>query len=152
MTGGPRRFEIDTIDPDKSVTIVGSQVWPNIFEGLVMRTLILYGYASPAQVAIPASHSDPDDFFYQWHHTGEVFNLWRYSDPEMDALLEQGRTTVDQEQRKQIYYRIQEKLINDVPLVHIIYRDQIMATNVAVQNFPMRLDSPLHFRETWFNR
>jgi len=30
--------EIDTIDPHKSVTIVGAQVWPNIFESLVKQT------------------------------------------------------------------------------------------------------------------
>jgi len=104
------------------------------------------------EIVLISGGSDPDDFFYQWHHTGEVFNIWRYSDPEMDALLEEGRTTVDQEKRKQIYYKIQEKLIEDIPLVHIIYRDQVMATNAAVQNFPMRLDSVLRFNETWLNR
>lgn len=104
------------------------------------------------EIVLISGGSDPDDFFYQWHHTGEVFNIWRYSDPEMDSLLEQGRTTVAQDARKEIYYKIQEKLIEDVPLAHIIYRDQIMATNAAVQNFPMRLDSVLRFNETWLNR
>jgi peptide/nickel transport system substrate-binding protein len=104
------------------------------------------------EIVLISGGSDPDDFFYQWHHTGEVFNIWRYSDPEMDSLLEQGRTTVDQDARKEIYYKIQEKLIEDVPLAHIIYRDQIMAANAAVQNFPMRLDSVLRFNETWLNR
>jgi peptide/nickel transport system substrate-binding protein len=104
------------------------------------------------EIVLISGGSDPDDFFYQWHHTGEVFNLWRYSDPEMDALLEEGRTTVDQAQRKEIYDKIQQKLIDDVPLAHIIYRDQVMATNAAVQNFPMRLDSVLRFTDTWLNR
>jgi len=104
------------------------------------------------EIVLISGGSDPDDFFYQWHHTGEVFNIWRYSDPEMDSLLEQGRTTVDQDARKEIYYKIQDKLIEDVPLAHIIYRDQIMATSAAVQNFPMRLDSVLRFNETWLNR
>lgn len=104
------------------------------------------------EIVLISGGSDPDDFFYQWHHTGEVFNLWRYSDPDMDAMLEAGRTTVDQDARKEIYYNIQDKLIEDVPLAHIIYRDQVMATNAAVQNFPMRLDSVLRFNETWLDR
>lgn len=104
------------------------------------------------EIVLISGGSDPDDFFYQWHHTGEVFNLWRYSDAEMDSLLEQGRTTVDQDARKEIYDQIQAKLIEDVPLAHIVYRDQVMATNAAVQNFPMRLDSVLRFNETWLNR
>jgi peptide/nickel transport system substrate-binding protein len=104
------------------------------------------------EIVLISGGSDPDDFFYQWHHTGEVFNLWRYSDPDMDALLEQGRSTVDQDARQEIYFQIQEKLLEDMPLAHIIYRDQIMATSAAVQNFPMRLDSVLRFTETWLNR
>jgi peptide/nickel transport system substrate-binding protein len=70
----------------------------------------------------------------------------------MDAMLEEGRSTVDQAARKDIYLKIQDKLLEDMPLVHIIYRDQIMATSAAVQNFPMRLDSILRFTETWLDR
>lgn len=103
------------------------------------------------EIVLISGGSDPDDFFYQWHHTGEVFNIQRYSDPEMDALLDEGRTTVDQEARKEIYFQIQKKLLEDLPMAHIIYRDQIMATSAAVQNFPMRLDSMLRFVETWLN-
>lgn len=104
------------------------------------------------EIVLISGGSDPDDFFYQWHHTGEVFNLWRYSDPDMDALLEEGRTTVDQAARMEIYVQIQEKLLEEMPLAHIIYRDQIMATSAAVQAFPMRLDSQLRFTETWLDR
>lgn len=104
------------------------------------------------EIVLISGGSDPDDFFYQWHHTGEVFNLWRYSDPEMDALLEAGRSTVDQAARKEIYDQIQQKLLDDAPLVHIIYRDQVMAAGAAVQDFEMRLDSRLEFRDVWLNR
>lgn len=104
------------------------------------------------EIVLISGGSDPDDFFYQWHHTGEVFNIWRYSDPEMDAWLQEGRTTVDQEKRKEIYYKVQQKLLDDAPLAHIIYRDQIMATNAAVKDFLMRLDSPLRFKAVWLDR
>jgi peptide/nickel transport system substrate-binding protein len=103
------------------------------------------------EIVLISGGSDPDDFFYQWHHTGEVFNIQRYSDPDMDAMLDEGRTTVDQEARKEIYYQIQDKLLEDLPMAHIIYRDQIMATTAAVQNFPMRLDSRLFFVDTWLS-
>ncbi|MEZ4641074.1 MAG: hypothetical protein R2856_39970 [Caldilineaceae bacterium] len=59
---------------------------------------------------------DPDDFFYQWHHTGEVFNIQRQFDPDMDKMLEDARVaSLDQETRRDLYYQIQEKLIEDVP-------------------------------------
>jgi ABC-type transport system substrate-binding protein len=66
-------------------------------------------------------------------------------------MLDEGRTTVEQEARKEIYFQIQDQLLEDLPMAHIIYRDQIMATTAAVQNFPMRLDSRLFFVDTWLS-
>lgn len=104
------------------------------------------------EIVLISGGSDPDDFFYQWHHTGEVFNIWRYSDPEMDELLVAGRTTTDQAARQETYYAIQEKLIEDVPLVHIIYRESVMAASSAVQNFTMTGRYDMDFREVWLDR
>ncbi|MEZ4676849.1 MAG: ABC transporter substrate-binding protein [Caldilineaceae bacterium] len=104
------------------------------------------------EIVLISGGSDPDDFFYQWHHTGEVFNLWRYSDPEMDAMLEAGRSTTDQAARQETYYAIQEKLIEDAPLIHIIYRESVMASSAAVQNFTMTGRYDMDFREVWLDR
>ncbi len=104
------------------------------------------------EIVLISGGIDPDDFFYQWHHTGEVFNIWRYSDPEMDRLLEQARTETDQEKRKQLYYRVQEKLIADVPLVHILYRESIMASTAALNDFVMTGRYDMNFRRVWLDR
>lgn len=104
------------------------------------------------EIVLISGGSDPDDFFYQWHHTGEVFNIWRYSDPEMDDLLESGRSTTDQTVRQETYHAIQAKLIEDAPLVHIIYRESVMAASEAVQNFTMTGRYDMDFREVWVNR
>ena len=52
--------EIDTIDPHKSVTIVGSQVWPNIFESLVKQTANL----DAVEPLLAESWEQPDDVTY----------------------------------------------------------------------------------------
>lgn len=104
------------------------------------------------EIVLISGGSDPDDFFYQWHHTGEVFNIWRYSDPEMDELLEAGRSSTDQAARQETYYAIQEKLIEEAPLVHIIYRESVMASSAAVQNFTMTGRYDMDFREVWVTR
>lgn len=104
------------------------------------------------EIVLISGGSDPDDFFYQWHHTGEVFNLWRYSDPAMDAMLEEARATVDQAARKVLYYQIQEKLIEDIPLVHIIYRESVMAATAALKDFVMTGRYDMDFRSVWLDR
>jgi len=104
------------------------------------------------EIVLISGGSDPDDFFYQWHHTGEVFNLWRYSDPEMDKLLEEGRTAPDQAKRKEIYAKIQQKLIADVPLAHIIYRQSVMGAAAALKDFVMTGRYDMDFRKVWLDR
>ena len=104
------------------------------------------------EIVLISGGSDPDDFFYQWHHTGEVFNIWRYSDPDMDEILESARSTTDQDARQETYFAIQEKLIEEAPLVHIIYRESVMASSAAVQNFTMTGRYDMNFREVWLDR
>ena len=104
------------------------------------------------EIVLISGGSDPDDFFYQWHHTGEVFNIWRYSDPDMDAMLDSARTATDQDERRDLYYQIQEKLIEDVPLAHIIYREAVAAGRAEVMDFVMTGRTDMDFREVWLDR
>lgn len=104
------------------------------------------------EIVLISGGSDPDDFFYQWHHTGEVFNIQRYSDPEMDTLLEEARTTVDQAARQQLYHQIQQKLIEDAPMVHIIYRESVMAATADLKDFTMTGRYDMDFRHVWLDR
>jgi peptide/nickel transport system substrate-binding protein len=60
---------------------------------------------------------DPD-IFDIWHSSktkGKELNFISYNNPEVDSLLEKGRTTFDKEERKKIYFRIQEILAEDQP-------------------------------------
>jgi peptide/nickel transport system substrate-binding protein len=104
------------------------------------------------EIVLISGGSDPDDFFYQWHHSGEVFNIWRYSDPEMDKLLEEGRTASDQTKRKEVYAKIQEKLIADAPLAHIIYRQSVMGATATLKDFVMTGRYDMDFRKVWLDR
>lgn len=48
-------------------------------------------------------------------------NIW-YCNEEVDALMEQGAATLDQEERKAIYWQVQEILYDEVPwVVYMLY-------------------------------
>ncbi|MBM4286200.1 MAG: peptide-binding protein [Deltaproteobacteria bacterium] len=72
---------------------------------------------------------DPD-LYDIWHSSktkpGEL-NFIHYKNPEVDALLEAGRHTFDQEKRKQAYFRFQEILAEDQPYTFLFVPDALPA-------------------------
>lgn len=97
-----------------------------------------------------SGQSDPDDFLYSTFHTGEGGNLGLFSDPELDALLEQGRRVADPEKRKEIYLEAQRLILDSAPHVFLFHSAQYEALRPNVhgyEHFPNT--SYLSFRKTW---
>ena len=54
-------------------------------------------------------------------YTGDTGNLVFYSNPEVDRLLDEGRSTADLEERKAAYRELQEITAEEVPLLTTLY-------------------------------
>ena len=68
------------------------------------------------------------DQYSIWHssQTGpDEFNFISYANPEVDELLERGRRTCLQSERKRAYDRMQEILAEDQPLIFLFFRDTL---------------------------
>lgn len=61
----------------------------------------------------------PDAFLYSIFHSEGGFNSQGYSNEELDALLEAGRTEQDIEKRKQIYRDAQEIIVDELPYIFL---------------------------------
>ncbi|WP_027720186.1 peptide-binding protein [Maridesulfovibrio zosterae] len=82
---------------------------------------------------------DPD-IYSAWHSSNAVpggLNFIKYKNAELDELLEKGRTTLKQEERKRIYDRVQEILQEEqpycflyVPMALPIYSSRIRGLKV----------------------
>ena len=59
---------------------------------------------------------------------GAAGNRSFYSNPEVDRLLEAGKTELDPEKRKDIYKQIQEIIRRDIPMYMIVYPLQNVVT------------------------
>lgn len=105
-----------------------------------------------AEIVLISGGIDPDDFFYQWHHSDEIFNIWRFSTPELDALLDKGRQVQDQAERAAVYQEIQAYLIEQAPMVHIIYRESVMASDAKVKGFVMTGREDMTFKTVWIGQ
>jgi len=76
------------------------------------------------------------DQFGIWHssQTGpDEFNFISYKNAEVDALLERGRNTCRQSERKRAYDRMQEILAEDQPLIFLFFRDVLPAVATRVR-------------------
>ena len=70
---------------------------------------------------------DPDQYVV-WHssQTGpDQLNHISYANPEVDRLLEAGRTSCVQSERVKSYHQLQEVLADDLPLVFLYFADAL---------------------------
>lgn len=67
--------------------------------------------------------------------TGAGKNTMQYENPEVDELLEQGAQEPDQETRKEIYYRVQEILRDDLAVLPIFHYANVEGTKAGLMNY-----------------
>ena len=82
---------------------------------------------------------DPSDLYDQFY-TGAPSNYAGYSNPALDALLEQGRQELDIEKAKVIWKQVQEILQDDVPMFFAWYRPFL---HVVAKRYAGYVDSNL---------
>ncbi len=71
--------------------------------------------------------TDPDQYVV-WHssQTGQdQLNHISYANPEVDALLDAGRSSCVQQDRIRYYHRLQEVMADDLPVVFLYFRDAL---------------------------
>lgn len=63
---------------------------------------------------------DPDQYYF-WHSTQKNTNIGDYNNIRIDKLLEDGRSTLNKNERREIYFKIQEIFQNDPPAIFLFY-------------------------------
>jgi peptide/nickel transport system substrate-binding protein len=82
-----------------------------------------------------AGDPDPDEYFYRTFRTGGSTNVFKYSDPEVDRLLDNGRSSLDQAARKAGYDEVQKKLACTGPIAHLTYGTLFSAWRNNLQGY-----------------
>jgi len=94
---------------------------------------LMGGFKFQTAVAGWRMGSDPDATSL-WHSSSypDAFNWLKYSNPEVDALIEEGLQHVDYAERKPIYTELAIKLVQDMPYVWLCYQDGTFAARKAI--------------------
>src|SRR5690606_3497735 len=70
-----------------------------------------------------------------WTDRGEGSSYTNYSNPEVDRMIVEGRTTIDQDQRMEIYGPLVDTLIQDAPWVPLVTPGEIYGTSSTLQGW-----------------
>lgn len=90
---------------------------------------------------------DPDEFYYAQHHTGAGFNFQGYSNPQVDELLDRGRTETDQTTRKQLYDDAAKQIVDDASYIYLYNPDVVQGWVSEVEGYQVRGDRAIRFRD-----
>ena len=82
-----------------------------------------------------AGSVDPDDYFFRTFRTGGSTNVFKYSNADVDALLDKARATLDVAARKAAYADVQKKLACEGPVAHLAYGQLFTAQRANVAGF-----------------
>jgi peptide/nickel transport system substrate-binding protein len=96
-------------------------------------------------------NEDPDMFEYVFHSskfTPRGANRTFYSNPRVDALIDQARSVLDQPARKRLYDEVQEILAEDLPYVELWYQDNVMVHSRRVRNLTLNPPGNYDFLKT----
>lgn len=86
---------------------------------------------------VGGSNQDPEIFEYildSKSFAPRRANRSYYNNPQVDAWIEQARTELDQEKRKQIYGKIQEQALNDLPSLNLFSLDNVIVHTSRIGN------------------
>jgi peptide/nickel transport system substrate-binding protein len=77
---------------------------------------------------------DPDSMLSTWFYS-KGNNWQRLSLPQLDSLIEQGRTTLDQNKRKELYAQAQELIAQEAPNIFVYSRVFFDGVKKKLHNF-----------------
>ena len=89
---------------------------------------------------------DPDDFYYAQHHTDGTSNAQKFSDPEVDRLLDAGRVETDRDARQDDYAQAATLIADEVSYIYLYNPSVIQAWNTDLSGYEARRDGAVRFR------
>lgn len=92
---------------------------------------------------------DPDQFIANQYGTGGSFNFYPYSNARVDELIQQGRNTVNQEERAKAYKEAVKLIMDDAPNVYIVTGVARHAGQKKVQGWFLGPKATTGFAEYW---
>jgi peptide/nickel transport system substrate-binding protein len=89
---------------------------------------------------------DPDDFYYAQHGTGGSSNAQKFSNPEVDRLLEAGRVETNRNARADDYAKAATIIADQASYIYLYNPSVIQAWTTRLSGYEARRDGAVRFR------
>ncbi len=96
-------------------------------------------------------NQDPDIFEYAFHSQKlppNGANRSFYTSAEADALIDEGRRSTDETRRREVYFRLQSRLNEDLPYLHLWYFDNVLVHTRRVRGLTLNPSGNYDFLRT----
>ena len=84
-----------------------------------------------------SGRTTPDTMLYAWYHSSGSWNknLWKYSNAEVDEILDKARQSTSEEEQNALYRRFQEIIVEDGPGAAIFVANHANGVHNSVVGF-----------------
>jgi peptide/nickel transport system substrate-binding protein len=89
---------------------------------------------------------DPDDFYYAQHHTDGTSNAQKFSNAEVDRLLDAGRVETNRNARADDYAKAATIIADEVSYIYLYNPSVIQAWTTGLSGYEARRDGAVRFR------
>ena len=110
------------------------------FEPATFLTDVVHGAFQMYGLRWIGGNEDPDIFEYAFHSSKfppNGANRGFYSNPKLDALIDQARREIDPNARKPLYAEVQRILAEDLPYIDLWYLDNVLVHSQRVRNLKL---------------
>jgi peptide/nickel transport system substrate-binding protein len=97
-----------------------------------------------------SGRTDPDGNAYSMFVTGAPINYRKYSNKQVDDLLNKARTSLDQNERKGLYQQAAQIVADDAPLVFIHSDQMLHVMKKSVKGYWLPSDGRVRLGGVWF--
>ena len=92
---------------------------------------------------------DPDDFYYSQNHTDGSSNAQKYSNAEVDKLLDAGRVETNQAARKEGYSQAAKIIADQAGYIYLYNPAVVQAWSPELHGYQVRADRAIRFKDAW---
>ena len=78
---------------------------------------------------------DPDQNIYDWYVTNGSLNYMKYSNKEVDRLLSEARSTIDEGKRKALYDQVMQIVHTEVSYIFLYHEHNVFGLDKSVKDF-----------------
>lgn len=134
---------------------IGIDVQVRVVESATYTAMMNEGKVPFGMMNVGSQMADPDEVFFDFLHSSRTPGLNRaaYKNPELDKLIEAGRSTVDQGERDKIYTQAVELVMSEVPWAPLYWPYSVVAVRPELKGLEFMPTRPgLRITNAWYEK